>query len=365
MSLPRIVQMVESFDKVGGPPALVRLLINSPLASQYEFKVVSYTIKGFNPQAVLKMRNELNSLKPDLVHIHGLKADGFHAVLAARLACVKRILITVHGSTADAITSYQKPIMRIRRWFVSNFLETGSLLLADAVYCVCENMKSNPRIRRYAGSRLKNTIYNGVSSELSNSHDSDKRTLFGFDKSDVIAIYTGRIARDKGLEVLASSLNQIKEKHIMPGNFKILLVGNGPEFSHIQNIFLPFIKSGQVVMTGRRDDIPILNMNADIFVFPSFHENLSFSLLEAMVAKLPVIATSVGGNKEIVIDGITGIVVPPHDANSLAIAMLRLVKNKQLRVSMGKAGRNRILKVFTSEKTFKQTGSLYASIMKK
>ena len=78
-----------------------------------------------------------------------------------------------------------------------------------------------------------------------------------------------------------------------------------------------------------------LNAMSDIFVLPSFHENLSFALLEAMSAGLPVIATAVGGNPEVVADGLTGRLVPPHDADALAQCILQLSADASLRERMG------------------------------
>ena len=94
---PRIVHMVEAFDQVGGPPKLVRLIIGSPLGEKYQFHVLSYTISGLSPAAILRLRGQLAQLSPDIVHIHGLKADGFHAAVAAKLARARRSLLPSTG----------------------------------------------------------------------------------------------------------------------------------------------------------------------------------------------------------------------------------------------------------------------------
>ncbi len=298
-----------------------------------------------------------------MVHVHGLKADGFHAVVAARLAMVPRVLVTVHGSTADSITAYQRVDMKLRRWVVGQLIEPVTLRMADAVYCVCDAQTRRPRICRHAGSRLRETIYNGVQAGSSGSRDPLLRRSLGLGPSDIVLIYTGRVTWDKGLDVLAASLQEILVNPAAPKNLKLLLVGDGPDFSDIRARFQPLIQSGHVIMTGRRADIPALNASADVFVFPSFAENLSFSLLEAMAASLPIIATHVGGNSEVVIQGQTGLLVPTHDATALAQAILKLAVDRELRERQGLAGRARLLSIFSSEATTSKTAALYESLL--
>ena len=118
-------------------------------------------------------------------------------------------------------------------------------------------------------------------------------------------------------------------------------------------------------MTGKRDDIDDLNAMADIFVFPSFHENLPFSLLEAMNAGRAIVATAVGGNVEVVQDGQTGILVPARNPTALTNAILRLAIDGELRNAMGDAGRKRLAIHFSAEAVITKTDALYQSLLPK
>lgn len=336
---PCIVHMVEGFDQVGGPAKLVRLIIDSSLREKYQFYVLSYSIVGFNLGAILRLYRRLVSLAPDIVHLHGLKSDAFHAAVAARLARARRLLVAIHGSAEDPIPAYWRAPMRLRRWVVAQVLEPVTLRLAHAVYCVCNAMKERPRIRRNAGSRLRDTIYNGIPREPPRSSGAARRGAFGFAQDDVVLIYTGRIHWSKGLEILAAALQQVARWPGASDNLKLLLVGDGPDFERVRVSFQPLIQSRRVVMTGSRVDIDALNLMADVFVFPSLSENLPFSLLEAMDAGLPVIATAVGGIPEVIVDGQTGLLVPPCDVTALAQAILRLASDRPMRERLGHAGR--------------------------
>jgi glycosyltransferase involved in cell wall biosynthesis len=360
---PCIVQMVEAFEQVGGPPKLVRLIVESPLREIYDFHIVTYIVSGMNLSAVWQLRRQLVRFAPDVVHIHGLKADGFLATLAARLAGVRSILLVIHGSSLDALDDYRTASMRVRQWVVGHILEPVSLRLAHAVYCVCEAMKRNARIRRHAGRRLCETIHNGIVPTPGVARNGHLRQSLGFADDDVVLIYAGRMSTDKGLGVLAAAMQRVvRSGQASP---KLLLVGDGPDSAVIRACFQSLIDSRHVVMTGRRDDVDGLNALSDIFVFPSFHENLSFAVLEAMNAGLPVIATAVGGNVEIVVDDSTGRLVPPHDIDSLAQAIADLAGNAALRASMGAAGKLRLRQEFNAAAVIQKTEALYKSLLSK
>jgi glycosyltransferase involved in cell wall biosynthesis len=365
---PTVVHLVEAYEKVGGPPKLVRLIIGSSLREQYEFRVLSYCTSGFDLKALFGLRRQLAQWKPALAHVHGLKSDGFLATLAAKLAGVSPVLVTVHGSSADAITGYRGPVQKVRQWALGHVVEPATLRLADAVYCVCDAMKNQPRVRRHAGARLQETIHNGLPTTPTRNDAEGLRKEFGFSRGDVVLLYAGRIAWDKGLKVLAKAMTRIVREEPTQATsrarrLKLLLVGDGPAFSDLRTCLQPLSQAGRVVMAGRRRDIEQLNAMADFSVLPSFHENLSFALLEAMNEGRAVIATRVGGNPEVVAHGQTGLLVPPHDPAALADAILQLAGDAELRRAMGDAGRQRLVSCFSAETVIRKTGALYESLL--
>jgi glycosyltransferase involved in cell wall biosynthesis len=115
----------------------------------------------------------------------------------------------------------------------------------------------------------------------------------------------------------------------------------------------------RVIFTGFRSDIPELLAEVSVSVLPSLSEGLSNALLETMAAGVPVVATNVGGNPEIVEDGVTGLLVPPRDAYALAGAMLRLMASPELQTRLGWAGRRLVSRQFSLEQMARRTESLY------
>jgi glycosyltransferase involved in cell wall biosynthesis len=118
----------------------------------------------------------------------------------------------------------------------------------------------------------------------------------------------------------------------------------------------------KVVVTGFRTDIPAILADVSIAVSSSTAEGLSNTLLEASGAGIPVIATGVGGNPEIVVHGRTGLLVPPRDPDALAVAMSHILDNPELARWMGNAGKQRVAEHFSVDRMVRQTEALYAEL---
>lgn len=113
---------------------------------------------------------------------------------------------------------------------------------------------------------------------------------------------------------------------------------------------------------GERDDIPSLLSACDLLIHPSHEEGFSNSVLEAMIAGRAVVATRVGGNPEAVLDGVTGVLAPPHDPEALAGAIRPLLADPGLRAKMGAAGRARVLEHFSMERMIENFVRFYGSL---
>jgi glycosyltransferase involved in cell wall biosynthesis len=114
-----------------------------------------------------------------------------------------------------------------------------------------------------------------------------------------------------------------------------------------------------VILTGFRTDVLALLKGFDVFVMSSVTEGLGTSLLDAMAAARPIVATTAGGIPEVVIDGETGLLVPPRDAHRMAEAIVALLGNSEERARMGRAGLTRVRERFSAERMVGGTLAVY------
>tara|TARA_R110002110_G_scaffold76898_2_gene202300 strand:+ start:11512 stop:12717 length:1206 start_codon:yes stop_codon:yes gene_type:complete len=175
----------------------------------------------------------------------------------------------------------------------------------------------------------------------------------------------GRLAAVKDQQTLIRALAHIiGESPQQRQTLRCILVGDGPERAALTASIADHGLEGCVWLAGDRDDVPALLACMDVFVLPSLGEGISNTLLEAMATGLPVVATRVGGNPELVHDGVTGLLVPVGDVQALVHAMLALVEDPARRERMGRAAMARIQTDFDWERTVAAYLRVYDELVK-
>ena len=148
---------------------------------------------------------------------------------------------------------------------------------------------------------------------------------------------------------------------------RFLIVGSSyfdPSYKpKLEKLAVDLNLSERVIFTGERSDVADILQEANLAVLPSLSEGFSNSLLEAMAAALPVVATDVGGNPEIVQEGKTGFLVPACDPEALSQAMIRVLESSELAHRFGHAGYERVSRNFSLASTVRQTEDLYTNLL--
>jgi N-acetyl-alpha-D-glucosaminyl L-malate synthase BshA len=170
------------------------------------------------------------------------------------------------------------------------------------------------------------------------------------------------------------NLREVKDHHTLILSFlkvatlfprsKLLIVGEGDLKSSLLELCEKLGIGNKVLFLGHRDDVNLLLALMDIFILSSNSEGCSISILEAMASGKPVIATRVGGNPELVLEGKTGFLVPPAEPEKLAEKIIFLLKNEDLKVEMGKEGRKRAKEKFSLEVMIKNYEELYSQVLR-
>lgn len=206
------------------------------------------------------------------------------------------------------------------------------------------------------------TILNGVDTErFSPCNDKARsKNCLDIDGNVFVIGIVARLARVKDHATLLEACRILVESG---HEFRLLVVGDGPLRVQLEERTQFLGISKQVIFTGTREDITDLMRAMDIFCLSSLSEGISLTLLEAMACGLPIVATAVGGNPEVVIGGKTGFLVEPSSPSLLSEKLAALISCEHLRAKMGQAGRERVINHFSLKTCALAYQNLYNCVM--
>jgi glycosyltransferase involved in cell wall biosynthesis len=201
-------------------------------------------------------------------------------------------------------------------------------------------------------------IYNGV--DLSRYEAQEACcTLpeeYGMEPGSQLVGVVARLEPEKGHPTLLEAWPEVLRA--VPDTY-LLIVGEGSRREALEAQARELRIAHRVVFTGRRDDVPAVTAALDVAVLPSYREAQGLSILEAMALSRPVVASNVGGIPEMIQDGITGLLVPPHDAHALARAITRLLRDHSYADTLGRAGHDLVHDRFCIELMVEAIQTIY------
>lgn len=272
----------------------------------------------------------------DLIHAHLLFPIGSAALELSRSSGAP-LVVTARGGDVHTYPVGSRGIGR----------QVGEVIAgADQVLSVSRallpGMRSLGRPRR-----PMEVVYNGVDVDRFRPVEdpTSPRRALGLPESGIGLCFVGRLVRDKGIFELLDAFETLCVRH---PDLWLAFVGPGPLAPEMERRIQDRDLGGRVVLAGARpaDEVADYLAAADMLVLPSYAEGLPNVVLEAMACGRPVVATDVGGTSEALVDGITGLLVPPRDADALGQALERLVSDRAMRARMGQAGRRRACEAF-------------------
>lgn len=271
-----------------------------------------------------------------IVHTHNSGAM-IYGALAARMAGVGAVIHTRHGQRFGA--------SRRQNWTFA-----GISRLMDRVVGVSQD-SAQQCIREGVPAGRVRTICNGI--------DLTRFTYAGSSAGGP-AVLVARLVPEKDLPTLLQAVALLVRRE--PG-FRLQVAGDGPCMQETRQALEQLGLNDHVQLLGECRDVPSVLRRASLFVLSSRTEGISLTLLEAMASGLPVVATRVGGNTEVVQDGRTGWLVPVGDAEQLAGAMERLWRNPDQARQFGEAGRQRVVQHFDVARMVGQYEDLYREVL--
>jgi glycosyltransferase involved in cell wall biosynthesis len=381
----RVLQLVENLG-VGGAERLVLMLaMNSdpkrfevipcaiqesgPLADELKAAGIPHRTLGMSRHSVLTgplfiadlrrilavLADTLRDLSIDIVHAH-LTESTLLGIVAARQAGIPRVCTTVH----NIIFSSERSRLSPREWLLRIAINQ-MFSRADRVIAVSDGVSKALRQNTKIPPERILTIPNGVEAHgfRSRGDRDDLRQKLEIPADKLLAVTVGRLTKQKGYPYLLEGLALIPPKK----RPLALIIGDGPDRNDLESKTKAMGLKQNIRFLGIRRDVSALLATADIFVLPSLWEGLPLVLIEAMAAGLPAVVTAVGGNPEVVKDNISGILIPPRDAQALARAVCSLLNDPSKRHRFGRAARERFESRFSMQRFIEAHERLYEDLL--
>jgi glycosyltransferase involved in cell wall biosynthesis len=291
----------------------------------------------------------LKESETDIVHTHLLYANILGSMVAHQAKVP--VVCTLHS------TQFQNG--RRPRLLLTLLEDLCLCNFADRILAVGEKVAAAHR-QHYPG-RSVDVITNGIPKpKFTSSQERERlrRELTGGEANPVV-ITVGRFTGAKGYEDMIQAFHLLRQSAPEP---KLMMVGSGPKVATIKNQIEDLDLKQSVILTGEREDVPQLLALSDVFASSSHREGLPLAVLEAMMAGLPVVATSVGDIPNVVTKE-TGVVVPPHRPELLAEALEDLLKDPKKRQTMGQAAYRRAMNEYSVDAWMKKHVALYREVL--
>lgn len=298
----------------------------------------------------------LRTLRPAIVHTRNLATLEMQFV-AALLPGVKR----VHGEHGRDVFDLHGTNRKY------NLLRKAARLVVQRYIAVSKDLEDWLIDTVAVPARKVRQIYNGVDQQKFHPRSGARPDMAppGFLPADALVVGTvGRLAEVKNqLSLLRAVHTVLQERPALVLRLRVIIVGDGPMAGKIRQTLEELGLGSHVWLAGDRYDIPQLLQSMDLFVLPSLGEGVSNTVLEAMATGLPVIATDVGGNPELVQDGFNGFLVPVRDVAALARAITELASHPDRREQMGANAAGTVRAEFDWGRTVAEYLSVYDELI--
>lgn len=354
-----LCDLVRYLDKNSFSVSIICLTDNTELANNMlNDECIIYTMNFTfmkKPRTILKLAYLIKTLNPDIVHTIGRAR--YYSIPACYLAKIDKTVISIR--------SIYKQLL-VEKWyhrFIDKFIFKKVKL---ALFNSHEGRKSTWTDLRLTVAKTA-VIYNGINLK-SFDQNQNSGLLSNLDKSlnptnnspiiCIVANLTQKKLIDQSIQAHKLLINKYPKSQLW-------IIGKGELESELKHLAKELELVNSVHFLGSRKDVPAILKMVDIAILTSISEGLSNALIEYMASRLPVVATNVGGNPELILNGITGILVPVNSPVHIFQAISRLIENKNLMAKMGDNARQLIETKFSMQTMISETEKQYHILMDK
>jgi glycosyltransferase involved in cell wall biosynthesis len=304
--------------------------------------------RHLGPAAFVAVRRQLAQLRPDLVHTHLGYADLLGGPAARSLGIPAVSTLHAHAWPADARERVKLAAMALaRRRSTARVVAVSES--ARAAYLASGADRPEHVV----------VVRNGIAGTAQPGAGRALRAELGIDAGALVVAMVSSLRAEKAHDVAFAAVGELLDA--IP-SLRLLVVGDGPLRDPVQRAARALGPS--VLAPGYRADVMAVLDAADVLLHPSRHDALPTSIIEALAASTPVLATRVGGIPELVVDGVSGVLVPaPPAASEIAAALAELLRDPDRRRRLAAAGRARFEAEFTADRWAVRMGELYRSVL--
>jgi len=286
-------------------------------------QIINLKMKSkFNPIVIFHLLKVIKEIQPEIIHTHLFQPRIYTTF--AHLLYRRGVLIT-----------HKHSIVNPRKHHIFMLLEIATILFNKKVIAISESVKQSLCKYEFIPNSKIFVLTNSI--DYLKFNEVFRHRTYPLDKSIVIGTVS-RVERVKGINYLLIAMKIILKKYPYS---KLEIVGEGSELDELKLLSKKLGISNSVIFFGKLAN-PIPNYGRmDVFVLPSLLEGFGLVLLEAMAAGIPIVATNVHGIKEVVIDGKSGILIPPKNPEAIAKAVTRIIEDPQIHKDLVEEGFNR------------------------
>lgn len=299
---------------------------------------------GFTPELGRQIAAIARAEGAEVLHCHHYSPFVYGSI--ARWWHPLRMVFTEHGRANDG--------PRSRKRLIANQV-LGRL--PARIYAVSHDLRGHMLAEGFPPSKVS-VIYNGVEPTPIQCEpgNSERKKALGLDSDTLLVGAVGRLDPVKDLDTLLHAFALFAQGRPQA---RLALIGDGPERDALVGTISALGLGDRVLLTGYRPDVRRLLPALDVYVNTSIFEGVSLTILEAMSAGLPVVATAVGGTPEVVVHDHTGLLVPPRDPHAIADALRQLIDDGDRRRLLGAAGRRRLAERFSIDRMIAEYQNAY------
>ncbi|MCK4554763.1 glycosyltransferase family 4 protein [Candidatus Parcubacteria bacterium] len=346
-----------------------------------EYHIIPHLKRAISPindlKALIEIIKLINKLKPDIIHLNSskisilgslagllIKSKILNLCRAPMRYLKSKIIYTVHGWV------FNEPMPKWKKLFYK-YAEKFTAIFKHKIICVSEFDKQTAIKEKICNPKKLTTIHNGIKPINFLSKEEAKQKLFKKIQNSKFKIISkfkiqnskflvGVIANlypTKGLEYLIQAIHLLISNYQLP--ITAIIIGEGEERKNLEDLIGQLNLKSNIILTGRIDNAAKLLPAFDIYVCSSVKEGLSYTIIEAMQAGLPIVATEVGGNPELIRDYKTGLLTETKNPQMLAEKIIELINNSNLQQKLGDEAKQKAEAEFSLKKMIEKTKKIY------